>query len=71
MYGGLHLFRLYIVRVLRYFTLLIEPQKIKIQKPKGMFFHLLEFLMFFNGLANMEESLWRPIWLPSGYPHVI
>lgn len=60
-----------VVPVLRYFTHPIGPQKIKIQKPKGMIFHIPEFLMFFNGLANMEESLWRSIWLPFGYLRVI
>jgi len=44
-----------LVPVLHYFTLPVRPQEIKIQKPKGMIFHLLEFLMFFNGLANTEK----------------
>ena len=60
-----------LVQVLRYFTLPIGRQEIKIQKPKGIIFHLLKFLMFFNGLTNTEESLWRSIWLPFGYPTVI
>jgi hypothetical protein len=60
-----------VVTILRYFTLPIGPRKIKIQKPKGAIFHLLEFLMLFNGLTNTEENSWPSIWLPFGYLSVI
>ena len=59
------------VKILRYFTLPIGPQEIKIQKPKGMIFQFPKFLLMFNGLTNTEKSLWRSIWLPFGYPSVI